>query len=185
MPDLPPSARVTVAPSPAACAALAASGSYIMPVAARCALLRTSARSMPVVSESPPAPGLSWVSAITIGFVARLRQLHGVAHAVVGRPDLAVEVILMAFDEGGDRIGRCIGIGLGPAIGHDARAAMDEIGGREAECKGECRYGLILKRGKLPVDALCRLVIGALPADRNQERRLPEGFCQSLFRLQQ
>jgi hypothetical protein len=34
------------------------------------ALLRTSARSMPVVSESPPAPGLSWVSAMTIGLAA-------------------------------------------------------------------------------------------------------------------
>ena len=30
----------------------------------------TSARSMPMVSLSPPAPGLSWVSEITTGFVA-------------------------------------------------------------------------------------------------------------------
>src|SRR6202521_6341920 len=72
MPDLPPSASVTVAPTPAAWAALAEAGSQIAPIAARVALLRTSARSLPVVSESPPAPGLSWVSAMMTGLLAVL-----------------------------------------------------------------------------------------------------------------
>ena len=59
-----------VAPAPAAWAASAASGSTMRPIAARCAFAPTSARSMPVVSELPPAPGLSCVSAITTGRVA-------------------------------------------------------------------------------------------------------------------
>ena len=56
------------APEPAAAAAAA---STIRPSAARCAPQASNARSMPVVSESPPAPGLSCVSAITTGRVAR------------------------------------------------------------------------------------------------------------------
>ena len=75
-------------------------------MAARVALLRTSARSMPVVSESPPAPGLSWVSAMMIGLLRGLRQFHRVAHAFVGRIDAAVEIVLMAFDQRGQLV-RC------------------------------------------------------------------------------
>ena len=78
MPDLPPSANVTDAPTPAACAAAADTGSKITPIAALVALLWSSARSMPVVSESPPAPGLSWVSAMTTGLLRACRDLHGV-----------------------------------------------------------------------------------------------------------
>ena len=59
-----------VAPIPAACAARAAAGSMIRPIAARSTPAATRARSMPVVSLLPPAPGLSWVSAITTGFEA-------------------------------------------------------------------------------------------------------------------
>jgi hypothetical protein len=71
IPDLPPSASLMTAPGPAACAACADSGSTITPIAALVAPFRISARSIPVVSESPPAPGLSWVSAMTIGLLAR------------------------------------------------------------------------------------------------------------------
>ena len=70
MPDLPPSASVTVALTPAARAAMADCGSQSMPMAARLALLRTSARSIPWVSDYMPAPGLSCVSAMTIGLLA-------------------------------------------------------------------------------------------------------------------
>ena len=59
------------------------------------ALLRTSARSMPVVSESPPAPGLSWVSAMMIG-LARFSPVpsHGARLHRAKNP--AVEIVLMA-----------------------------------------------------------------------------------------
>ncbi len=44
--------------------------STITPMAALVAPLASKARSMPVVSESPPAPGLSCVSAMTTGLRA-------------------------------------------------------------------------------------------------------------------
>ena len=56
MPDLPPRAMVIADPAPAPCAASAASESTSIPSAARGASRSTSARSIPVVSESPPRP---------------------------------------------------------------------------------------------------------------------------------
>ena len=148
------------------------------PVAARWALLRTSARSMPVVSESPPAPGLSWVSAITIGLRAVLASSIACSTPSSGRVDAAVEIILVADNDVRDGIGRGIGIGLGHAIGEHARPAIGEIGGRKARRKGQRRHRFVLQRRQLVVDAFGRLVVGALPADRNQERQLPERLCE-------
>src|SRR5947208_2466188 len=57
-------------PSPAAVAASAAAGSTIMPITAPLARCAISARNSPTVSDVPPAPGLSWMSARMTGFVA-------------------------------------------------------------------------------------------------------------------
>ncbi len=108
------------------------------------------------------------------------RQLHGMAHALVGRIDPAVEIIFMADDQIGDRIGGGIGIALRAAIGEHARPAIDEIGGGKARCKGQRRDSVALERGELRVDALGGLVVGALPADRDQERQLSERFRKPL-----
>ena len=140
---------------------------------------------MPVVSESPPAPGLSWVSAITIGLRARLRQFHRVAHAFVGRIDAAVEIVFMADDERCHRVRRGVGIGLGPAIGEHARPAIGKIRRRKTRRERQRRHRVALQRRQLLVDAFGRLVVGALPADRNQERQLPERLCESLLGAQQ
>ena len=68
--DLGADAASSSAPSPASAASAAASGSTIMPITAPSAFAAISARSSPTVSELPPAPGLSWMSARTTGFVA-------------------------------------------------------------------------------------------------------------------
>ena len=78
-----------------------------------------------------------------------LRQFHRVAHAVVGRIDLAVEIVFVAFDQRGDLIGRGIRIGLRSAIGEHARSAMAEIGRGKARRKGQRRHRLALQRGEL------------------------------------
>ncbi len=61
-----------------------------------------------------------------------LRQLHGVAHAVVGRIDAAVEIVLMALDQRHQFVGGCIRIGLRRAVGEYAGATIPEIGGRKS-----------------------------------------------------
>ncbi|MNJ43646.1 hypothetical protein D3C77_386610 [compost metagenome] len=65
--DCPPSSSSTKAPTPASIATWTAIGSTIRPTAAFLAPLRNSALIMPVVLESPPAPGLSCV----VDFVSR------------------------------------------------------------------------------------------------------------------
>ena len=54
------------------------------------------------------------------------RQLHRVAHALVGRVDAAVEIVFVALDQRGDVVRRRVGIGLRPAIGEHARPAIAE-----------------------------------------------------------
>jgi len=60
----PPKAISILAPTPALCAAAAAAGSTIKPIAAFSAPSASSALKIPVVFESPPTPGLSCVSAM-------------------------------------------------------------------------------------------------------------------------
>lgn len=67
--DWPPRATVIGCPGPAACAAEATSGSQIAPTIARSASASRRARIMPIVLALPPAPGLSWVSAMITGRV--------------------------------------------------------------------------------------------------------------------
>ena len=149
-------------------------------MAARWALLRTSARSMPVVSESPPAPGLSWVSAITIGLFAVFASSIACSTPSSGVIDAAVEIVLVADNDVHDGIGRGVGMRLRHAVGEHARPAIPEVGGRKPRRKRQCRHRVVLQRRELLVDALGRLVVGALPADRNQERQLPERLGEFL-----
>ena len=109
-----------------------------------------------------------------------LRQFHRMQHAFVGREDAAVEIILVTDNDVRDGIGRGVGIFLRPAIGEHARPAMGKIGRRKARRKRQRRHRIVLQRRELPVNALGRLVVGALPADRNQERQLPERLCEFL-----
>ena len=88
-------------------------------------------------------------------------------------------------DELGDRVGGGIGIGLRPAIGEHARSAIGKIRRRKTRRKRQRRHRLALQRREFLVDALGGLVVGALPADRNQERQLPERFCEFLLGPQQ
>ena len=69
-----------------------------------------------------------------------------------------------------------------PAIGEYARPAIGEIGGRKARRKRQRRHRVVLQRRELLVNAFGRLVVGALPADRDQERQLPERLCEFLPR---
>ena len=114
-----------------------------------------------------------------------LRKFHGEAHALVGRIDAAVEIVFVALDQRCDLVRGGIGIGLRPAIGEHARPAIGKIGGRKARRKRQRRHRLALQRRKPLVNALGGLVVGALPADRNQERQLPECLGEALLRLEQ
>ena len=113
-----------------------------------------------------------------------LCQFHRVTDAVVRRIDAAVEIVLMAFDQGDQFVGCSICIGLGLAIGEHARSAIPEIGGRKSRRKGQRRHGVALQHRQLLIDSFGRLVVGALPADRDQERQLPESLCKARLGLQ-
>ncbi|OIQ71875.1 hypothetical protein GALL_465060 [mine drainage metagenome] len=114
------------------------------------------------------------------------RELHRVTHARVRAVDSAVKVVLMTFDQSGKLVRRGIGIGLRLAIGEHARSAVIKIGRRKSRAERQRRHRLALQRRQFLVDAFGRLIAGALPADRNQERQLPERLCQfSLCALQQ
>ena len=112
------------------------------------------------------------------------RQFHGVAHALVGREDAAVEIVFVALDQRGDVVRSGVGVGLRPAIGEHARSAMGKIRRRKARREGQRRHRVALQRRQLLIDASGGLVVGALPADRNQERQLPERFRKALLRAQ-
>ena len=107
-------------------------------------------------------------------------RAHRVAHAIVGREDAAVEIVFVALDQRGDVVRRRVGIRLGLAIREHARPAIPEIRRRKARRERQRRYRVVLQRRELPVDAFAWLVVGALPADRNQERQLPECFRKAL-----
>ena len=66
-PDVSPSAKAAVRPTPTSCACLAETRSISKPATASRASRSSSAASRPVVSPLPPAPGLSCVSASTTG----------------------------------------------------------------------------------------------------------------------
>ena len=112
-------------------------------------------------------------------------RLHRKPHAIIGREDAAVEIAFMAGDERGDPVRGRIRVGLGPAIGEHARAAVGEIGGRKTRRERQRRHRVALKRGEFCVNALAGFVIGALPGDRNQERDLPERLGETMFGAQQ
>ena len=180
MPDLPPSASVTLAPTPAACAALR-----------RCGIVdHAGGGALGVVAhqraQHARGVGIAAGARIVLGvgdhdrLVRGLRQLHRMQHAFVGREDAAVEIVLVADDDVHDGIGRGVGMRLGHAVGEHARSAIREIGGRKPRRKRQRRHRVVLQRRELLVDALGRLVVGALPADRNQERQLPERLGEFL-----
>ncbi len=91
----------------------------------------------------------------------------------------------MAGDDGRDLVCRGVGIGLCPAIGKYGRTAIGEIRRRKTRRKRQRRHRVALQRRELLVNALGRLIVGALPADRNQERQLPERLCEFLLGAQQ
>ncbi len=91
----------------------------------------------------------------------------------------------MGRNKGRDRIGGCIRIGLGLSVSENCWRTIQEVGRRKARRKRKRRDTLRLKRREPRVDALARLHIRALPADRDQERQLPERFCKALARSQQ
>ena len=99
MPDLPPSASVTVAPTPAACAAFA--DARIVDHADR------GAGGIVADQRAQHAGGVGIAAGarIVLGVgdddrFARARgEFHRVAHALVGRVDAAVEIALVADDE--------------------------------------------------------------------------------------
>ena len=113
----------------------------------------------------------------------RFRQLHREAHAVIGRIDAAVEIVLVALHQRHQFVGCGIRIGLRPAVGKHARPAIPEVRRWETRRKRQRRHRVTLQRRKLLVNALGRLVVGALPGDRDQERQLSERFCKTLPRL--
>jgi hypothetical protein len=90
----------------------------------------------------------------------------------------------VALDQRHQFVGCGIRIGLRPAVGKHARPAIPEVRRRETRCKGQRRHRVAFERRELFIDALGRLVVGALPGDRDQERQLPERFCKTRFRLQ-
>ena len=106
-------------------------------------------------------------------------------HALVGRIDLAVEIVLVTGHERGHRIRCRIGISLGAAIGEHRRRAVRKIGGRKPRCKRQRRHRLALQRRELVVDAFGRLIERALPRDRNKKRQLPERLGELLTAAQQ
>src|SRR6185437_3479819 len=110
----------TCAPTPARCAAAAASASQITPTAAFVARLSSSARTIPIVFESPPTPGLSCVSAMTTGFAA---------------------------DElGKQRVGRAIGGCLAEGIRPDRRPAFRKIGGGKTRRERQRHNRVVFER---------------------------------------
>ena len=113
------------------------------------------------------------------------RQFHGVAHALVGRKDAAVKIVLVTDNEFCHFVRGSVSIGLRPAIGEHARSAVEKVRGRKARRERQRRHRVALQCRKPLIDALAGLVAGALPADRNQERQLPERFRHALPGTQQ
>src|SRR4029077_13186293 len=111
-------------------------------------------------------------------FAGGFGEFHRKAHALVRGVDAAVEIALVAFDQGSELVRSGVGIGLRDSVDEHAWSAMKEVRGRKSRAEGQRRHGLALKRRQLLVDALAGLIVGALPADWNQKRQLPERLCQ-------
>ena len=184
IPDLPPSASVTVAPGPACMRSL---GRLRIVDHAGGGARRAVAHQR---AQHTRGVGIATGAGIVLGIgdddrpLRAFRKLHRKPNAFVGRIDLAVEIVFMACDDVGDLVRRRVRIGLCPAIGEHARPAIGEIRGRKSRRKGQCRHRLALQRRELFINTFGRLVVAALPADRDQERQLPERLGETLLCLQ-
>ena len=180
-----PSESSSVAPGPAAWAARAAAGSNSRPSATRPsrrapARAATSACNSPVVFASPPAPGLSWVSAMTTGrsapaasAIADSTASRGASRSIDHRPRCSTISRVQLLH----RAAHAQGVG---AMAEDDRAALGEVGGREAHRETELDVLCRLDPAQLLDDRRGRLHQRALRVQRQQEGhalrvRVPRG----------
>ncbi len=112
-------------------------------------------------------------------------QRHGVNNAFVRREDSPVECALLIGDQLANGVGSLVRIVLGLAIGDDHRAAVREVRRRKSGRERQGGDRLRLEPGEMGIDAPARLDTGTLPADRNQERQLPERLGEAPGRPQQ
>ena len=114
------------APTPASCAAAAVSGSQKTPRTAFGALASINARSSPSVLESPPPPGLSWVSAIIAGAAA---DAHRPRRRLGGSENRAGEISLGAGDRRGEAVRRLFRLPPRVGVGKNRRSDLMDVGG--------------------------------------------------------
>ena len=162
-----------------------------MPITAPLALWRISAASSPTVSDVPPAPGLSCTSASTIGFFAFFDSSIARSAAASGSSSSPANAFSCAFTVCGELVGRRFDRFLVVAVDHQRRAALGDVGRREARRVGDADDALVvallagLELAHQIEDRLGRLDEGALPDQRDQEIELAVGAIDRPLLLEQ
>ena len=186
MPDLPPSESVTVAPSPASCAALADSG--IVDHAGRGTLGLVAHQRPQHAGRVGIAAGAGIV--LGVGDDDRLASRPSTVPSQAARLRRANRSCRRNRPRGLRRFWRSCRPPRRhrPASCHRRTRSARSRRNRRPESPGaKDSVGTVslCSAASFSIDAFGRLVVGALPADRDQERQLPERLCEALLRLQQ